>query len=199
MTKHRRERSDRSGTDPHAESSEHEAVDRPARSDTPLPLDELKVRALVEGDLTALAPMLALAAASGLATPEPIIASRAEADDEEDTLAAIEHDEYWLADCADRIIGFAVLHHVDRQRAAIRSLWIDERYRRHGIGQRLLEGTVVHCQRAGYLKLILELPFRLEKMVPLFGRLGFSFARSRDVNGSTLLEFYLDLYREPEA
>jgi len=184
-----------------SDADAHEATSPSAAR--PFSIEAIRVRPLASRDLSAIAPLLTLAAASGLSTPPPVLRDESTSDDlpADDDPSALEHDEYWLAEYSrngdSQIVGFALLHHVDRQRAAIRALWVDERHRRMGVGKRLLEGTVVHCQRAGYLKLVLELPFSLEKMVPLFGRLGFSFARRRAINGNTLLEFYLDLYREP--
>jgi hypothetical protein len=35
--------------------------------------------------------------------------------------------------------------------------------------------------------------------IALFTKFGFSLARSRDIDGRKLLDFYLDLYRDPKT
>ena len=48
----------------------------------------------------------------------------------------------------------------------------------------------------GYLKVVLDVGTGSPRAVRLFSQLGFQLAREREFEGRTLLDFYLDIYRD---
>ena len=76
--------------------------------------------------------------------------------------------------------------------------WMDD-LRRRGIGMRLMHEAVAFCQRLGYLKVVLDVRFERGPAIALFEKFGFKLARTRDMAGRRMLDFYLDLYREPNV
>mgnify|MGYP002624410219 FL=1 len=54
-----------------------------------------------------------------------------------------------------------------------------------------------HCTHHGYLKVVFDTRFDTDAAVDMFDRFGFQHTRTKAVQGKDLLEFYLDLYRQP--
>jgi ribosomal protein S18 acetylase RimI-like enzyme len=88
---------------------------------------------------------------------------------------------------------------MDDNAAEIRRLRVRGSYRRHGIGTLLMETALAFCRHHGYLKLVLDVRIERGPAIALFEKFGFTLTRSRDIDGRKLLDFYLDLYREPKT
>lgn len=104
----------------------------------------------------------------------------------------------WVADYRDQIIGMIGVQKTADNMAEVRRLRVAKDYRRRGVGTKLMERALEFCRRHGYLKIILDVRIERGPAIALFEKFGFSLARSRDVEGRKMLDFYLDLYREPE-
>ena len=65
------------------------------------------------------------------------------------------------------------------------------------VARLLVETAVNHCKHHGFIKVLLDTRFEHETAKGLFDRLGFQHTRTRSVQGKEMLEFYLDLYRQP--
>ncbi|MCH2162615.1 MAG: GNAT family N-acetyltransferase, partial [Phycisphaerales bacterium] len=94
------------------------------------------------------------------------------------------------------IIGMLGLRPLDGHVAEARRLYVEPAFRGHGVGMRLLEQLVSKCRDSGYLKVILDVGEKSETALRLFNRLGFQLARERETDGRTILDFYLDIYRD---
>jgi ribosomal protein S18 acetylase RimI-like enzyme len=109
---------------------------------------------------------------------------------------------YWIAELetskplATTIVGTITLRPLDDHVVEARRLYVDPGSRGRGIGLRLLEQLVETCREMGYLKVVLDVGHGSTQAVGLFGRLGFQLAREREIDGRTLLDFYLDIYRD---
>lgn len=105
----------------------------------------------------------------------------------------------WVADCGSGVIGMVGVQKTSDDEAEIRRLRVHADYRRRGVGTRLMEQALSFCRQQSYLKVILELHIERGPAIALFRRFGFRLNRMREVGGRTMLDFYLDLYREPGA
>jgi len=106
---------------------------------------------------------------------------------------------FWVACHEGRIIGMIGVQRTSNNVGEMRRLRVHSDYRRRGVGTRLMEHAMQFCQQQGYLKVVLDVRVEREPAIKLFEKFGFSLSRSREVDGRKMLDFYLDLYREPEA
>lgn len=107
---------------------------------------------------------------------------------------------FWVAEHEGQIVGMVGVADDENDVAEIRRLRVDKNFQGQGVADRLMEAAMYHCRFHGYLKVRLDT--RLEQgsdATGMFERFAFQHARSREVPGKELLEFYLDLYREPEG
>jgi N-acetylglutamate synthase-like GNAT family acetyltransferase len=106
---------------------------------------------------------------------------------------------FWVAEVAGQVVGMIGVAGDEPNTAEIRRLRVAPDYQNTEIPARLLETAVNHCRHHGYLKVRLDTRFERDAALDLFDRVGFQHTRSKSVQGKELLEFYLDLYRDPEA
>ena len=105
----------------------------------------------------------------------------------------------WVADYQRDVIGMVGVQKTSDHEAEIRRLRVRQDYRRHGVGTRLMQHALTFCRHQGYLKVILDVRIERGPAIALFGKFGFQLNRMREVGGRKMLDFYLDLYREPGA
>ena len=110
---------------------------------------------------------------------------------------------FWVAETGDsdgadepKVVGMLGLRALAGHVGEARRLYVEPEYRGQGIGMRLLEQLVGKCRDAGYLKVVLDVGEKSETAVRLFNRLGFQLARERESDGRTIMDFYLDIYRD---
>ena len=104
----------------------------------------------------------------------------------------------WVADYRDQIIGMIGVQKTADNMAEVRRLRVRQDFRRRGVGAKLMERALEFCRRHDYLKIILDVRIERGPAIALFEKFGFSLGRSREFEGRKMLDFYLDLYREPE-
>ncbi len=105
---------------------------------------------------------------------------------------------FWVAKHGGTVIGMIAVQQTADDAAEVRRLRVRDEYRRRGVGTLLMKQALSFCQRQGYLKVILDVRIERGPAIALFEKFGFLLARTRDLDGRKLLEFYVDLYREPE-
>lgn len=106
---------------------------------------------------------------------------------------------FWVAEMDGEIVGMVGVQQTDDNSAEIRRLRVRQDKRRQGIGAKLMEQAIGYCRHHGYLKVVLDVRIEHEPAINLFGKFAFQLARRREVKGRCTLDFYLDLYREPEG
>ncbi|MFG0330600.1 MAG: GNAT family N-acetyltransferase [Phycisphaerales bacterium] len=115
-------------------------------------------------------------------------------------LADGERSGFWLAEASiqDRscVVGMVGVLHRGESVAEIRRLRVDPDHRMRGIGTRLMEQALSFCRDSGCLKVVLDTWIERAPAIALFERFGFQLNRSRKVGEKTIVEFYIDLYRE---
>ena len=107
------------------------------------------------------------------------------------------HSGFWVAVCDGQVIGMVGVQRTAENSAEIRRLRVGHDYRRRGVGTLLMKEALSFCQRHGYLKIVLDVRIERVPAIALFEKFGFQLARTREVDGRKLLDFYIDLYREP--
>lgn len=106
---------------------------------------------------------------------------------------------FWVAEAGEGVVGMIGVACDENHTAEIRRLRIDPRFQEHTeIAHLLVETAVSHCKHHGFLKIVLDTRFEHEAAKGLFDRLGFQHTRTRSIHDKELLEFYLDLYRQPK-
>jgi putative acetyltransferase len=106
---------------------------------------------------------------------------------------------FWVALHRALIIGMIGVQKIADNAAEIRRLRVRGAYRRRGVGGMLMERALSFCQRQGYLKVVLDVRIERGPAIALFKKFGFTHARTRDIAGRKLLDFYIDLYRDPKT
>jgi ribosomal protein S18 acetylase RimI-like enzyme len=106
---------------------------------------------------------------------------------------------FWVASIRDDVIGMIGVQKTSDNKAEIRRLRVCERYRRMGLGTRLMAQAMQFCKSKGYLKVVLDVQIDRGPAIALFEKSGFTLGRTREINGRKMVDFYLDLYRESEA
>lgn len=104
----------------------------------------------------------------------------------------------WVADMAGRILGMIGVGSDEEHTAEVRRLRVDPRHQRGPVAAQLLETALNHCKANGYLKIRLDTRYEKSAAVDHFERIGFQHTRTRTAPGKEVLEFYLDLYRQPQ-
>lgn len=105
---------------------------------------------------------------------------------------------FWVSTYRDEVVGMIGVQRIEPNCGEMRRLRVKQGYRRHGIGTMLLEHGLNFCRQHGHLKVILDVRIEREPAIKLFEKCGFILSRSREADGRKLLDFYLDLYREPQ-
>ena len=105
----------------------------------------------------------------------------------------------WVADYDETVIGMIGVQKTAEHGAEIRRLRVRSDYRRQGVGAKLMEQALAFCLHHSYLKVSLDVRIERGPAIALFEKFGFQLNRTREVKGRRLLDFYLDLYREPMA
>lgn len=104
---------------------------------------------------------------------------------------------FWSAVHDAVIVGMIGVQKTHDDAAEVRRLRVRGAYRRHGIGTLLMEKALSFCQHQGYLKVVLDVRIERGPAISLFQKFGFKHTRTRDIAGRKLLDFYIDLYRDP--
>lgn len=109
-----------------------------------------------------------------------------------------ERSNFWVAVLEGKVVGMVGVAEDEPDVAEIRRLRVEPSLQHQGIGIRLMEEALGFCRHHGYLKVRLDTRLEKGRATELFERFAFQHHRTRDVPGKELLEFYLDLYREPK-
>jgi N-acetylglutamate synthase-like GNAT family acetyltransferase len=109
------------------------------------------------------------------------------------------HNHFWVAEFQDKIIGTVAIAIEEEEVAHLHCLQVlSEWHEGRRVHQRLVRVATEHAREHGILKLVLHADVEKGKAAAFFHRLGFEFSRHRELQGRPALEFYLNLYRQPE-
>lgn len=97
-----------------------------------------------------------------------------------------------------RIVGMIGVRRLGDHLAEIKRLRVDPSHRGNGLGSMLMDTALEFCREKGYLKVTLDTRMERERAIVLFKRHGFVLNRTKEVAGKEHVEFYLDLYRDPD-
>lgn len=103
---------------------------------------------------------------------------------------------FWVARYNGSVIGMIGVQKTNENTAEVRRLRVREGFRRRGVGTRLMEIALTFCQEHSYLKVVLDVRIERGPAIALFEKFGFVLARTREIEGRKMLDFYVDLYRE---
>ncbi len=106
---------------------------------------------------------------------------------------------FWVADYEGKVIGMIGVIEIQPHLAKVRRLRVTPEFQRRGVGIKLMETALEFCRRQDYLKVVLDTGIRQDTALEVFDRFAFQHDRTRRIDGKDVLEFYLDLYHEPEG
>lgn len=106
---------------------------------------------------------------------------------------------FWVGCHRGQIVGMIGVQKTSDNMAEVRRLRVRSTHRRLGVGTRLMRHALEFCTQKSYLKIVLDVQYDRGPAIALFEKSGFKLARTREVSGRRMLDFYLDLYREPEG
>ena len=105
---------------------------------------------------------------------------------------------FWIAESAGRAIGMVGLLNGEPHVGRIRRLRVAPDCEPGLVAARLLGAAIDHCREHELLKVILDTRISPELAVELLEHANLHYHRTWDGRGKRVLEFYLDLYRQPE-
>ncbi len=106
---------------------------------------------------------------------------------------------FWVAQLRDgKIVGMIGVQQHDAGVGEIRRLRVAAGFRRRGIGSALIRTALQFCQEHQYIKIELDSYVEREPALRLFEKFRFRHERTRDINGKSLMYFYLDFYRREQ-
>ncbi len=108
-----------------------------------------------------------------------------------------ERHHLWIAEVDGDVVGMIGVASDEEHTAEIRRLRVRKEYQHTNIPARLLQTAINHCHHHGYLKVRLDTRFERDAALDIFEKIGFQHTRTRNIHEKELLEFYLDLYRQP--
>lgn len=103
---------------------------------------------------------------------------------------------FWVATFESLVLGMIGVQKTDDNTAEVRRLRVRGAFRRRGVGAILMERALSFCQHQGYLKVVLDVRIERGPAIALFEKFGFTHARTREIGGRKILDFYIDLYRD---
>ncbi len=106
---------------------------------------------------------------------------------------------FWVAEMQGKVVGMIGVISDEEHTAEVRRLRVAEAYHHSEIPAILLKTAIDHCRHHEYLKVRLDTRFERDDALHLFDRVGFQHTRTRTIHGHDLLEFYLDIYRQPDG
>ncbi len=109
-------------------------------------------------------------------------------------------EHFWVAEDGDEVIGTVALAEVSRDVGCLQWLRVAPAWQADSrVALRLVQTATAHARAMGFLKLVIEASDAVQpEVVSYFHLLGFEFSRSREVGGTNVLEFYLNLYERPQ-
>lgn len=164
------------------------------QSSTPNQLASLTVRTFDAADQQAVSRLYDEGLLAGQIAPND---TGADIDNLAEAYFTNEHDHFWIAEHNGQVLGMIGVAGEDQNTAEVRRLRVEKDYQDTQIAEKLLETALTHCKHHGYLKIRLDTRFDPDAVVDLFDRFGFQHTRTKSIQGKELLEFYLDLYRQP--
>lgn len=109
-----------------------------------------------------------------------------------------DQNHFWIAEHGGQVVGMIGVAADTDHTAEVRRLRVEKSLQDTDLAEQLVQTALSHCQQHGYLKIRLDTRFDPEAVVDLFDQFGFQHTRTRSMHGKDLLEFYLDLYRQPK-
>ncbi len=106
---------------------------------------------------------------------------------------------FWVAEVDGEVVGMVGVAEDEPNIAEIRRMRVCPEMHGKGVATRLMEQALQFCRHHGYLKVRLDTRLEPGHAAEMFERFAFQHHRTREVPGKELLEFYLDLYREPRG
>jgi ribosomal protein S18 acetylase RimI-like enzyme len=105
---------------------------------------------------------------------------------------------FWVARRRRKLIGMIGVQKTADNTAELRRLRVHPDYRRRGVGSLLMARALDFCRRHGYLKVILDVRIDRPPAIAMLKKFGFAHTRTREIGSRKTLDFYLDIYSEPE-
>jgi len=163
-------------------------------AETTIPLDQVEIRTYRRADSDAVRRLYEQGRLAGQEMPND---TAADIDNISEAYLAPDRAHFWVADYAGRVVGMIGVAEDERDLAEIRRLRVDPDYQGQGVANKLMETALSFCRHHDYLKVVLDTRLERGPAMDIFDRFAFQHNRTRDVGGKEVLEFYLDLYREP--
>ena len=108
-----------------------------------------------------------------------------------------DRDHFWVAETGGKVVGCVGVAH-DGGIAQIRRLRVAPEFHHSSLPTELLDTALRHCKAVGSLKVVLDTRMEADRAINLIQDSGFQFAGGKHVAGKEVLEFYFNLYRQPD-
>ncbi len=105
----------------------------------------------------------------------------------------------WFALDGETVVGVISLWVQPSGVARVAELCIAPDQRGTALTAELLRFSLRYCRNAGVLKVVLSTHLPQEEAWQLLGECGFDFGRHRRRNGRNVMEYYLNLYQQPDC
>jgi len=132
---------------------------------------------------------------------DPLDPDETDIDAIEDIYVRGSKNHFWVAEVTECVIASVAIAEDDRRVAHVSRLRVDPAWKMwhdSEVAGALIERAAHHARQHDCPKLVLHSPVNDEWAIASLHRLGFEFARARELGGRHLLEFYLNLYARPD-
>jgi len=166
-----------------------------ATSKTPETIEGLTLRTYEPGDQPIVACLYGQGLLAGQIAPND---TGADIDMISEAYLSDPRHHFWVAELHHEVVGMIGVISDEEHTAEVRRLRVDPKFQNTEIPALLLKTAIDFCRHHDYLKVRLDTRFEKDTALSLFDKVGFQHTRTRNVRGNELLEFYLDIYRQPE-
>ena len=105
---------------------------------------------------------------------------------------------FWVATQSDHVAGMIGVQRMDDSVAEVRRLRVRPQFRRQGVATALMSHAIRFCREHDFLKVVLDVRVERQPAIQLFEKFGFYLSRVNDLQGHKTLDFFVDLYSEPD-
>lgn len=100
---------------------------------------------------------------------------------------------FFVAELDNKIVGSVGVKSDTRDSALLRRLFVDENYRRKGLGSELLQNAITFCKENHYKDMVFRATDRMKNAMKLCKKMGFVEKEDLEVSGFHIHQFLLKL------
>jgi GNAT superfamily N-acetyltransferase len=106
---------------------------------------------------------------------------------------------FWVVETEGQVVGMVALQRKDAATCELRRMAVDARYRRKGLGRRLLETAEAFARQQGYAGIVLTTITPLQPAIALYEGMGYKLTDQSRHGAVTVLHYRKELFNGPNG